>query len=194
MNINSKIIDKLSSKKYRREFSLCLVEGAKIIRDNPHLVAKIIDENNAVFNVPKNTIHSDRFLVLDRIQDPGNMGTILRTAAAFGFNTVYEIDCVDPYSPKVLRASSGMVFNLNIIEATFETLPDKPLFVADMHGETPGVSPKEFGIVLSNEGQGVDERFLKLPNAKIAAIPMASGVESLNVAVAGGILMYLLAF
>jgi len=137
------------------------------------------------------------FLVLDRIQDPGNMGTILRTAAAFNYKTIYVIDCVDVWSQKVLRAGMGNQFRLNVIETSHtglaEQISDAKLFVADMGGESYCVDLEDFnyGIVLGNEGQGVSTEIKKLPHS-ILSIPMENGVESLNVAVAGAILMFTL--
>jgi TrmH family RNA methyltransferase len=119
------------------------------------------------------------------------MGTILRTAAAFGYGTVYLIDCVDPYSPKVIRGSSGMCLRLNIIETGYDGLPkDAMYYIADMAGTEPkAAKEKNFGIVLGNEGQGVGPELYKLPH-RVVSVPMRTGCESLNVAVAGAIIMY----
>lgn len=135
-------------------------------------------------------------LILDRIQDAGNMGTLLRTAAAFGFNNILTINCVSPFSQKVLRAGMGNQFLLNISEASFEDIKkianDFELIIADMNGtplnETPLLNGN-FALVLGNEGQGISKELLDLPHAKIT-IPMQPGTESLNVAAAGAILMY----
>ena len=201
MEITPKILRKLLTKKYRQEFSLCVLEGEKIIEDHKDLVVKVFSEDSlknlenyhgrvAVAKIPQPTAPTTPFLVLDRIQDPGNMGTILRTALAFGFQTVYTIDCVDPYSPKVIRASSGMALRINIIDTDYEHLPtDTIYYLADLNGEKPQpIHEKNFGIVLGNEGQGVNPIFYQMPH-KVMTIPMQPGCESLNVAVAGGIIM-----
>lgn len=201
MEITTKILKKLLAKKYRQEFSLCILEGEKIIQDNMDKVVKIFETDTlqnlqtyngrvAVAKIPAPTAPTTPFLVLDRIQDPGNMGTILRTALAFGFQTIYTIDCVDPYSPKVLRASSGMALQLNIIATDFDHLPHDTLYyLADINGGKPQpIKEKNFGIVLGNEGQGIDPRFYQLPH-RVFTIPMAANCESLNVAVAGAIIM-----
>lgn len=201
MEITTKILKKLLAKKYRQEFSLCILEGEKIIQDNLDKVVKIFETDDlqnlqtyagrvAVAKIPQPTAPTTPFLVLDRIQDPGNMGTILRTALAFGFNTVYTIDSVDPYSPKVIRASSGMSLKLNIIATDYQNLPQDTLYyIADIAGGKPGpIKDKNFGIVLGNEGQGVSPELFKLPH-KVFTIPMEAQCESLNVAVAGGIIM-----
>lgn len=201
MEITPKILRKLLTKKYRQEFSLCILEGEKIIEDHQDLVVKIFPEDTlknlenyhgrvAVARIPEPTVPTTPFLVLDRVQDPGNMGTILRTALAFGYQTVYTIDCVDPYSPKVIRASSGMGLRLNIIDTDYDHLPTDALYcLADLGGEAPKpLSTKNYGIVLGNEGQGVNPIFYNKPH-QVMTIPMQPGCESLNVAVAGGIIM-----
>lgn len=201
MEINTKILKKLLAKKYRQEFSLCILEGEKIIEDHMDLVVKIFSEDSlknlenyhgrvAVARIPQSTEPTTPFLVLDRIQDPGNMGTLLRTALAFGFKTIYTIDCVDPYSPKVIRASSGMGLRLNIIDTDYDHLPTETVFyLADLHGNHPTpIKESNYGIVLGNEGQGINPIFYKKPH-RVITIPMASDCESLNVAVAGGIIM-----
>lgn len=201
MEITPKILRKLLAKKYRQEFSLCILEGEKIIADNMDLVVKIFPEDTlknlenyhgrvAVARIPQPTTPTTPFLVLDRIQDPGNMGTLLRTALAFGYKTVYTIDCVDPYSPKVIRASSGMGLRLNIIDTDYDHLPTDTLYyLADLGGSHPTpIKTRNYGIVLGNEGQGINPIFYQKPH-QVMTIPMAEDCESLNVAVAGGIIM-----
>ena len=201
MEITTKILKKLLAKKYRQEFSLCILEGEKIINDNMDLVVKIFPEDTlknlenyhgrvAVARIPQPTTPTTPFLVLDRIQDPGNMGTLLRTAFAFGFKTIYTIDCVDPYSPKVIRASSGMGLRLNIIDTDYDSLPTNTLYyLADLGGNNPTpIKETNYGIVLGNEGQGINPIFYQKPH-KVVTIPMVADCESLNVAVAGGIIM-----
>lgn len=201
MEITTKILRKLLAKKYRQEFSLCILEGEKIINDHLDLVVKIFPEDTlknlenyhgrvAVARIPQPTTPTTPFLVLDRIQDPGNMGTLLRTAFAFGFKTIYTIDCVDPYSPKVIRASSGMGLRLNIIDTDYENLPtDTIYYLADLGGNQPApIKETNYGIVLGNEGQGINPIFYQKPH-KVVTIPMVADCESLNVAVAGGIIM-----
>ena len=201
MEITTKILRKLLAKKYRQEFSLCILEGEKIITDHMDLVVKIFPEDTlknlenyhgrvAVARIPQPTTPTTPFLVLDRIQDPGNMGTLLRTAFAFGFKTVYTIDCVDPYSPKVIRASSGMGLRLNVIETDYDHLPVNTIYyLADLGGKHPTpIKTTNYGIVLGNEGQGINPVFYQKPH-QVITIPMSENCESLNVAVAGGIIM-----
>jgi TrmH family RNA methyltransferase len=228
MEVTLKLLRKLTQKKFRREYALCILEGEKIIADNQHLIVKIFRQNEipkdllkeikslktytgdiAVAKIPSPKITpttpthtiansylapTTPFLVLDNIQETGNMGTIIRSAAAFGYRTVYCINCADPYSQKIIRASSGLCLQLNIIECGYTDIPECQLFIADLNGENvSGIKPtaRNFGIVLGNEGQGVSAEIYKLPYTAIS-IPMPPDCESLNVAVAGGILMYCL--
>lgn len=141
---------------------------------------------------------SKPFLVLDRIQDPANVGAIMRSAVAFGYDELYMIDCAYPFNSKVIRSSMGHVFNIkinSIDENKFieiAKLRDLHLISADMSGKsikTPINLPKIFGLIMGNEGQGVSANLQKLCKTTVA-IPMSEKVESLNVAVSAGILMY----
>lgn len=127
---------------------------------------------------------------LEGIQDAGNVGTIIRNAAAFGVGTVFlDRACADPWSPKVLRAGMGAHFAVAIVEATMPagkivcTVPSRgtPLAEADLSGPLCWV----FG----SEGQGVSEE-LQLHAALRVTIPLAPGTESLNVAAAAAICLY----
>ncbi len=138
-----------------------------------------------------------RFLVLDGVSDPGNMGTLLRTALALGWDGVYILDaCVDPFNEKALRASKGALFHLPYKwlshEAFLQKIKDDELLVADVEGERiENCSVKgKMILVLGNEARGLS-RQLQGRGRKVM-VPMKGEMESLNVAVAGGILMYLL--
>jgi len=136
-------------------------------------------------------------LILDNLQDPGNVGTLVRSALAFGFDDIYIIEGADPYSEKVIRSSAGLVMSARIHVCDFETFEKnknkiaKTFLVADMNGENINTIclPKgKVAVIIGNEGQGVSEKFINLAN-KIVSIPMASIVESLNAGVAGSIIM-----
>ena len=138
-------------------------------------------------------------LILDRIQDPGNVGTIIRTATATGFETIVLIDSADPYSPKVIRSSSGGVFSLNIFKMTQDEIVNYcenhniELLVADMAGENifkTKIENKNFALVIGNEGQGVSDYFTE--NGHLISLPMKSQMESLNAGVSASVLMYTL--
>ena len=141
---------------------------------------------------------SNKVLLLDAIQDPGNMGTLMRTAKAFGFDTiVLGNGCVDIYNDKVVRASQGAIFKLNYIH-----MPIKEFISQNnnyqMYGTSVnnGVTPNliqfvpPLGLILGNEGNGINPEILALTKQNLY-IPMTN-TESLNVSVAGAILMYLM--
>jgi TrmH family RNA methyltransferase len=135
-------------------------------------------------------------LVLDHVQDPGNVGTLLRTAAALNIKQIYLIDSVDIYNPKVVQACAGILLDLTIFSCTlvqFLHTPKKSplasLVIAD------GISIKrlpqqQLFFVVGNEGNGIRKELLKVSNYRIT-LPMPGNTESLNVAVAGSIALYL---
>lgn len=133
-------------------------------------------------------------LVLDRISDPGNLGTLLRTASAFGVQNILSLSgSADVYNPKVLRSSLGAVLSLNIHQAA--GLDDlialyRPLFLADLAGEDfrDLNYPADFALVIGSEAHGIAPDIRQLPATAIT-IPMKNAMESLNAAVAGGILL-----
>lgn len=139
-------------------------------------------------------------LVLDRLQDPGNLGTLIRTADAAGASAVVLIEpCVDPFDPKTVRGTMGSLFNLPIVRtpdvaALFERLRQSGLRIvgADAHGGVmwgEGVLRGGVAMVLGNEARGLSADVSAHIDVN-ACLPIAGKAESLNVAVAGGILMY----
>lgn len=145
------------------------------------------------------TARPDRVIVLENVQDPGNVGTVLRTAAALGTELVVLLgDCADPYNPKTVRAAMGALFR----ERIWETDPDSlrarlrewslPLCGAALRPESEDVrhvSLARAAIAVGNEGRGLSEALLDICDAKII-LPMTPGSESLNAAVAASILMW----
>lgn len=135
-----------------------------------------------------------RILVLDGLQDPGNVGTLLRSAEAFGFHGVIGLSCVDFSHPRVLRASMGSAFRLLLCAPGYDTfsrgMEDRPWIGADLSGSDYRTFawPERFGLILGNEGNGLSETLASQLSA-VVTIPMAGRVESLNVAVSGTVLM-----
>ena len=138
-----------------------------------------------------------RIIVLDDIQDPGNLGTIIRSAVAFNFDTiVLSTGTVDLYNPKVVRSTKGMLFNINIIVRDLDTylseLDDYTIYGTDV---TNGVNikdeviPEKIAIVIGNEGKGISEEVRKHCN-KFIYINMSDKCESLNAGVSASIMMY----
>lgn len=139
------------------------------------------------------------YLVLDNVQDAGNVGAILRSALACDFLDIVLVDCARTTSEKVVRSSAGAVLKLNIMELTKEQYEKSffadNLYYADMHGQNiyDFVSDKPVGIVMGNEGHGISDVSRKKCKGSIS-IPMKNGLESLNVAVSAGIIMYKICF
>lgn len=139
-----------------------------------------------------------RLLVLDAVQDPGNVGTLLRTAAAFGASATLALPgTVDLWNAKVVRSSMGALFHHPSSLCTWEALDafrarhDLELWGADTGGEPPGVGtvPERVALAVGNEGSGLSLA-ARDRCARIISIPIEPGVESLNVAVAAGILLF----
>ena len=142
--------------------------------------------------------HRDqRVLLLDGIQDPGNMGTIIRTAYSFGFDAIYcSNSCVDIYNDKVIRATQGALFHLNIQRCNLGEkiceLKQAGLSVigTDVHGgeELTSFVNQNCAIVLGNEGEGVSSEVLALCDKKLFI--ETKQFESLNVGIACGIICH----
>lgn len=138
-------------------------------------------------------------IILDNIQDPGNLGTIIRSAVAFNFDTVIlSSNSVDVYNSKVIRASQGLLFNINIIVGNLEELiPSLKSDGYQIYGTkvTNGKSVKSiakkslFAIIMGNEGNGMSDIVSNLCD-EFVYIDMNDKCESLNVGVAASILMY----
>ena len=140
-------------------------------------------------------------LILDRVQDPGNAGTLLRTLLATGGRTVVALaGTVDLFNPKVVRASAGSLFHLDLAvhkgpDEVLAWLDDRglPLIALDAAGEPLFEGdwnvPAGLALAVGNEGAGLDSRLLERA-ARRLAIPMEGGVESLNAAVAGSVALY----
>ena len=140
------------------------------------------------------------FVVLDSVQDPGNVGTILRTAEAAGYAGVISAgDSADVYSPKVVRACAGTLFRLPVLKMdkiceAIEILKskNKKIVSLDMNGERAYFEVKlcnDIALVLGNEGNGISEDAQNASDMVIK-IPMQGQIESLNVAVSAAIVMY----
>ena len=153
----------------------------------------------AVVKIPQIRLKSPEkaCLLLDCLQDPGNLGTVIRTANAAGYDEIYLINCTDPYSPKAVRASMSGIFFVNLYQGTREeilkALEGVPLICADMDGENIfGFNPPErFCLCIGNEGAGISNE-VKGRASYTVKIPMRNTCESLNAAVSAGIAMYAL--
>ena len=156
----------------------------------------------AVFQIPEEkAISSSKILLLNGVSDPGNMGTILRTALAAGFtDIILDEKCADVYSPKVIRSAMSAVFSLNLIRC--KSLEDEisklkqtgyQIYAAALTKEAVSLYETKFGaktaLMFGSEANGISDELLQLADVSYI-IPMEPEIESLNVAVAAGISMY----
>ena len=138
-------------------------------------------------------------LVLDGVQDPGNVGTLIRAAATFGVAGVIALDgTVDPYGTKAVRAAAGAVFRTRVLMASWDEIESDlrargPLLIADMDGsDVASLAPQgEWALVVGSEGAG-PRASVREAAAGAVGVPMPGGAESLNAGVAGAILLYVL--
>ena len=143
----------------------------------------------------------NKTLLIDNIQDPGNLGTIIRSAVAFNVDTiVLSEDCVDLYNPKVIRATQGMLFHINIIKKDLKEIAKElhkeniTIYKTDV---TNGINARDlsqkerekYALIIGNEGNGV-RKYLEPLCDKNLYIPMNEKTESLNVAIATSIILY----
>ena len=151
--------------------------------------------------IPEQTecLNGERFLVLDGVQDPGNVGTIWRTADAFGADGLILLPgCADPWSPKVVRATMGACFRLPVMTCTLENLCPMlaeqgiSLYATALREDTLDIRDadlKRAAVVIGSEGRGVSGDVLALCGATLK-IPMRQRCESLNAAMAAGIVLW----
>lgn len=147
------------------------------------------------------TICGRRVILLDRVQDPGNVGAIIRSAYAFGYDAlVLSPGCADIYNEKVIRATQGALFHLPIIrQPLLQTIAqlkqqNSLVYATALHQDSIPLArlprPQRFALLFGHEGQGVDPALLQASDASVY-IEMEQ-FESLNVAIAAGICMYVL--
>ena len=189
---------------------LFLVEDEFVDRDDTYFITKDIMKKISSMESPSNVlavceksnskeIIGSKILLLDEIQDPGNLGTIIRSSVAFGVTTIIlSNDTVDLYNPKVIRASEGMFCHINIItmdlEEAIKEIKEKGIKVYGTNvvngKEVNTISDKSsYALVMGNEGNGVKKHIQELCDENLY-IPMNESCESLNVGVACSILLY----
>jgi len=153
----------------------------------------------AIAPMPEREIHDPLTfaLIIDAVNDPGNMGTILRTAAGAGVPVVFLMPgSVDPFSPKVVRGAMGAHFRLPMRSLAWEqlkaTLGNLPILLADSGEGVPCYQvdwTQPCALIVSSEARGASSEAEKLASSRVT-IPMPGQIESLNVAMATGILIY----
>lgn len=149
----------------------------------------------------KQQVHGNNILLIDSVQDPGNLGTIIRTADAAGIDAIVLGEgTVDLYNDKVIRSTQGSLFQIPIYEANLTEEISKlkemgfdiwatALEGAKRYNNLP--IPEKVALILGNEGAGVNKDFIEAADERVT-IPIYGKAESLNVAIAAGILMYYL--
>ncbi len=182
----------------------CPFDFENIVQVSPQIMRKISDNVSAVHliavchKLEKQPDMVSRALLLDGVQDPGNLGTLIRTAVSFSFDVVYvSEDTCDLYNDKAIRSTQGALFHMpviraNLVDVVKQLQKDGFTIVATSleESETMSEIPKSehMGFIFGNEGQGVSKVLQHEANHRLR-IEM-HGFESLNVAVAGGIVMY----
>ena len=190
-------------------------KGVRLYCVDEKVMAKLSDTKApqgvlAVIKMPKDRLQklnpgtsSDNnapVIMLDRVQDPGNLGTIIRTADAVGALGMILLEgCVDAFSPKVVRASMGSLFHLPVIQDVF---PEEALTWCYRHGYEPAATAlknaqnmykadlsKKMAFIFGNEANGVAEELQAAAETRLF-IPMAGQAESMNVAMAAGIVLF----
>ncbi len=160
----------------------------------------------AICNIPKNSIENIKikennfFVILDRISDPGNMGTIIRTAEALGVDAIFlSKGCVDLYNDKVIRATMGSIFHTNIVESCdinnlIDYLKNNNINIICTHLEGAKAPyeidlKKSLAILIGNEANGVLDEY-KNKSDELVKIPMVGNVESMNASISSAIIFY----
>ena len=182
-----------------------LPEKVRLIRvpgDVMESVSPMQSPQGALFlcRLPEKTVFHPQagMLLLDGIQDPGNLGTILRTADALDVPVALLEGCADPYSHKTVRASMGAVFRVPVISTTWQEarsacaadgIPVAVTALTDRAKDLRQADLKNMAVVIGSEGQGVRQKILDAADAELI-IPMNAHCESLNAAVAATIVMW----
>lgn len=170
----------------------------KLITDvvAPQGIMAIVEKPSKVEN--KIDYKQDYFLLLDNIQDPGNMGTILRTADSLNMKQIIvSPGTADCYNSKVVRSTMGAIFRVNVIERDLEKVIKEmqkreiKVYATDLKTDKTiyDVDYKKAAVVIGNEANGVSQNVLEAANERIK-IPMPGKTESLNAAVATGVILY----
>lgn len=176
-------------------------EGSVVFSDN--LMRSVSETENsqgviAILQKPDSRASEEgNVLFLDGIRDPGNLGTLIRTACAAGFENIYLFDCADEFSGKVVRSTMSAIVKVNLIHADVSSLTKlKDLGYTVIGADMSGQNIFEFSprtdkvcIVVGGEANGISET-VRAYCDDFVSIPMTGDIESLNAAVSGAIMMY----
>lgn len=197
--IKKNTIEEMKNIKILEDKSICVPDGIfKIITDvgTPQGVLAVIEKSKTI---DFKELNEEIFIALDDLQDPGNLGTIIRTADSANIKNVFvSKGTVDAYSSKVVRSTMGAIFRINIIECenlqkSLEFFKNKGynIIATDLDAKKTiyDVNYKKSIIVIGNEANGVSKQIKNLASEKVI-IPMLGKTESLNASVATGIIIY----
>lgn len=228
-NAKVKYWTKLYDKKFRDSENKFIVEGDHLIEEalKNNVVLEVITTLDKEFSVdtyrvtneimkkisnqksapsiigicqklPEKEIYGN-VLILDKIQDPGNLGTIIRSSVAFDFKTIFLVNnCVDLYNEKVIRSSEGMIFDTNVLRSDLKNCVEKLKqnnYIIYGTSLNNGISPKNIAknekvaIIIGNEGKGMSEECQNICDNFIT-LKMDTACESLNAGIAASIIMY----
>lgn len=214
---------KLQLKKYRDREGMFIVEGEHLVEEarntgvlveafsldgsvGTQVSLAVMKKLTSLKSVPnvlgiarkrEESLKLGNILILDNLQDPGNLGTIIRSAVAFGIDTIVaSLETVDVYNTKTLRSSEGMFFHINYLvrdlDDFFSNLDGYTVYTTNVNN---GENIKEmkplypYAIIMGNEGNGVRKHIASFAN-KTIYIPINNSCESLNVAIATSIILY----
>lgn len=204
INENLNIENVICTEKFIENFNLKKEYLDKVIILSENLFKNLTELANSegvitiVNYIKEREISSNNIICLENVSDPGNFGTIIRTANAFGIRDVLTINCVDKYNSKVLRATMGAMFRTNIVDCKIEkikelqkdgyrlistTLSENSKFLEEFNFDEKNI------IVMGNEANGVSDEMLKISDEHLK-IDMDNSMESLNVSIAAAIIMY----
>ena len=197
-----KISDKVKSKLNKKEYIIVADPVFKNMSDTvtPQGIMAVVRQNEYELSDILKKDKRQIFLVLESLQDPGNMGTIIRTAEGAGIDgIIVNKETVDMYNPKVIRSTMGSIYRVPVVicqdlsEAVDElSRAGVTLYAAHLKGDvyyTDGQFDGSVGLMIGNEANGLSDEMSKKAH-KLIKIPMDGQVESLNAAVAAAILMY----
>ncbi|WP_073507746.1 TrmH family RNA methyltransferase [Streptobacillus notomytis] len=205
-NFSKVIVKESKYTYYENKYNISKYENLTVLSDK--LFDSITTQTNSqgilfIYSKHLSNLHelSGDLIILDAIQDPGNIGTIIRTLVATNYRTlILTKSSVDVYSPKVIRATMGGIFNVNVIyeekENIIKFLKDNEYNIVSTALIKESIDYREIKLqkdknayIFGNEGGGVSDEFLEISHQK-AIIPIYGKIESLNVSIALGVFLY----
>ena len=192
------LLEVIHTNNYQSNFDVSSVLVSEKVIKSFSLLKSVPSVMGVVRLVINKEIKGEKIVLLDNVQDPGNVGTIIRSALAFNVSTVImSEDSVSLYNDKMIRSSEGTIFNMNVVRMNLMDAINEikkrgiKVYYADMDGDIDLDEARinEYALVLGSEGAGVSDYIKTISDSSIN-IPMNSLCESLNVSVCGGIIMY----